>query len=148
MEFEYGSIITINERDMVTMCNDVKNGKDFADAFDDVMSGYDSCDYYHMGDIYFDVEEEIKRRIRESEREEIKIPVTIKEMTDEELITLRKTINETLTKRNEAKVKEAIENFRKAFEEVKEVVDDIAVGDEWAEDYYSIEDFDAFHFDY
>ena len=41
--------------------DDVKNGRDFGVAFDDVVSEYDDCDYYHMGDIYDDVEKEIER---------------------------------------------------------------------------------------
>ena len=70
------------------------------------------------------------------------------EMTDEELIALRKAINETLAERKETKVNEAIENFRKAFEELKEVVYEISVGDEWADDCYCIEDFKQFNFEY
>ena len=147
MIFEYTSYINIAECDMDEICNDVKDGRDFADAFEDVMIGYDDCDYSHMGDIYESVEKEIERRIKESEKENTKMPMITKEMTNEELIALRKAINETLAKREEEETKEVIENFRKAFEEVKKVVYEIRVGEEWADNCYYIEDFKQFHFD-
>lgn len=147
MEFKYTSSIIIDEYDMNRICNDVKCGKDFGDAFDDALSCYDDCDYYHMGDIYDDVKEEIERRIEESEKEETKMPKITKEMTNEELIALRKEINEILGKREEAKANEAIENFRKAFEELKEVVYEIRVGEEWRDNCCYIEDFEQFYFD-
>ena len=147
MEFTYTSTIIIDEYDMNRICDDVKGGKNFCDAFDDAVSSYDDCDYYHMGDIYDSVKEEIERRIKESEKEEIKIPMITKEMTNEELIALRKLINETLAEREKAKANEAIENFRKAFEEVKKVVYEIRVGEEWEDNCYYIEDFKQFHFD-
>lgn len=75
MIFEYTSKINIDECDMDRICNDVKNGRDFCDAFDDALSGYDDCDYYHMGDIYDDVKEEIERRIKESEKEKTEMKV-------------------------------------------------------------------------
>ena len=59
MIFEYTSTIDIDEYDMDKICNDVKDGRDFADAFDDALSGYDDCDYYHMGDIYESVEKKL-----------------------------------------------------------------------------------------
>jgi hypothetical protein len=148
MIFEYTSIINIAECDMDEICDDVKDGRDFADAFEDVMSGYDSCDYYHMGDIYESVEKEIKRRIKKSEREETKMPIVTKEMTNEELIALRKEVNKILADREKEKVDKAIENFRKAFEEVKEVTYEIRVGEEWRDNCYYIEHFDEFHFEY
>lgn len=147
MIFEYTSTINIDENDMNRICNDVKNGRDFCDAFDDVMSEYDDCDYYHTEDIYDSVKTEIKRRIKESEKEKTKMPMVTKEMTNEELIALRKMINETLAEREKAKANEAIENFRKAFEEVKKVVYEIRVGEEWADNCHYIEDFEQFHFD-
>ena len=147
MEFKYTSSITIDEYDMDRICNDVKGGRDFSDAFDDVVSGYDDCDYYHMSDIYDSVKEEIERRIKESEKEETKMPMVTREMTNEELITLRKLIDKTLAEREKAKVNEAIENFRKAFEEVKKVVYEIRVGEEWEDNCHYIEDFEQFHFD-
>ena len=76
------------------------------------------------------------------------MPMVTRDMTDEELIALRKVINETLTDRKETKVKEAIENFRKAFEELKEIVYEISVGDEWRDDCRCIENFDDFNFEY
>ena len=69
------------------------------------------------------------------------------EMTNEELIALRKEINKILSDREKAKANEAIENFRKAFEEVKKVVYEIRVGEEWEDNYHYIEDFKQFHFD-
>lgn len=75
------------------------------------------------------------------------MPMITKEMTNEELIALRKAINETLAEREKAKANEAIENFRKAFEEVKKVVYQIRVGEEWADNCHYIEEFEQFHFD-
>ena len=147
MEFEYTSSITIDEYDMDRICNDVKGGRDFNDAFDDALIDYDDCDYYHMGDIYDNVKEEIECRIKESKKEEIKMPMVTKEMTNEELIALRKVINEILAEREKEKANKAIENFRKAFEEVKKVVYEIRVGEEWADNCHYIEDFEQFHFD-
>jgi len=147
MIFEYTSYVNIAECDMDEICDNVKDGRDFADSFEDVMSGYDSCDYYHMGDIYENVEKEIERRIKESKKEEIKMPMVTKEMTNEELIAVRKAINEILAEREEEKVNKAIENFRKAFEEVKKVVCEIRVGEEWADNCHYIEEFEQFHFD-
>ena len=147
MEFEYTSIIIIDENDMNRIYDDVKNGRDFGDAFDDVVSKYDDCDYYHMGDIYDSVEKEIERRIKESEKEETKMPMVTREMTNEELIALRKEINEILSDREKEKAKEAIENFRKAFEEVQKVVYEITAEGNWEDDGIIIENFKQFHFD-
>lgn len=69
------------------------------------------------------------------------------EMTNEELIALRTEINEILSNREKEKVDKAIENFRKAFEELTKVVYTISVGEEWEDDCYYIEDFKQFHFD-
>ena len=148
MIFEYTSYVNIAECDMDEICDDVKDGRDFADAFEDVMSGYDSCDYYHMGDIYESVEKEIERRIKKSEEEKTKMPMITKEMTNEELIALRKEVNKILADREKEKVDEAIENFRKAFEEVRKVTYEIRVGEEWQDSCYYIEHFDEFHFEY
>lgn len=148
MIFEYTSYINIAECDMDEICDGVKNGEDFCDVFDEVLCGYDDCDYYHMQDIYDDVEKEIERRIKKSEREETKMPIVTKEMTNEELIALRKEVNKILADREKEKVDEAIENFRKAFEEVKKVTYEIRVGEEWQDSCYYIEHFDEFHFEY
>lgn len=145
MIFEYTSYINIAECDMDEICNDVKDGRDFADAFDDALCGYDDCDYYHMGDIYESVEKEIKHRIRKSEKEETKMPMITTEMTNEELIALRKEVNKILADREKERRIEAIEKFRKAFEEVKEFVDDIYVED--YEHAISISSFDDLIFD-
>lgn len=75
------------------------------------------------------------------------MPMVTREMTNEELIALRKEINEILSDREREKVDKAIENFRKAFEEVKKVVYEIRVGEEWEDDCYYIENFKQFHFD-
>ena len=147
MIFEYTSYINIAECDMEEICNGAKDGEDFSDVFDEVLCGYDDCDYYHIGDIYDDVEKEIKRRIKESEKEKTKMPMITKEMTNEELIALRKEVNKILADREEEKVNKAIENFRKAFEEVTKVVYQIRVGEEWADNCHYIEDFEQFHFD-
>ena len=148
MEFEYTSSIIIDEFDMNRICNDVKGGRDFGDAFDDALCGYDDCDYYHIDDIYDDVKKEIERRIKESEKEKTKMPtVTVAELTNEELIALRNEVDKILVERKEAKTNEAIENFRKAFEEVQKVVYEIRVGEEWADNCHYIEDFEQFHFD-
>lgn len=147
MIFEYTSYINIAECDMDEICDGVKNGEDFSDVFDEVLCGYDDCDYYHMQDIYDDVEKEIERRIKKSEEEETKMPMITKEMTNEELIALRKEINKILVDREEEKANKAIENFRKAFEEVKKVTYEIRVGEEWEENCYYIDNFNQFHFD-
>ena len=148
MIFEYTSYINIAECDMDEIYNGVKNGEDFCDVFDEVLCGYDDCDYYHMQDIYDDVEKEIERRIKKSEEEETKMPMITKEMTNEELIAIRKEVNKILADREKEKVDEAIENFRKAFEEVKKVTYEIRVGEEWQDSCYYISDFDDFHFEY
>jgi len=70
-----------------------------------------------------------------------------REMTNEELIAVRNEIDKILVDRKEAKAKEAIDNFRVAFEEVKKVVYEIRVGEEWADNCHYIEDFEQFHFD-
>ena len=147
MEFKYTSSIIIDDDDMDRICNEVKNGRDFNDAFEYVISGYDDCDYYHMGDIYDDVKKEIERRIKELEKEETKMPMVTKEMTNEELIALRNEVDKLLEERKEAKTNEAIENFRKAFEEVKKVVYQIRVGDEWEDNCHYIDSFEQFYFD-
>lgn len=147
MIFEYTSMIDIDERDMNRICEEVKSGKDFCDAFDDVMSGYDDCDYYHMGDIYDSVEEEIKRRIKESEKEKTKMPMVTRDMTNEELIALRNEINKALVARVNEKRDKAMDNFRKAFEEIRELCVEIYVSDYDGLE-ISIEGFDDFHFDY
>lgn len=147
MIFEYTSYINIAECDMDEICDGVKNGEDFGDVFDEVLCGYDDCDYYHMGDIYDDVEKEIERRIKKSEKGETKMPMITKEMTNEELIALRKEVNKILADREEEKTNKAIENFRKAFEEVRKVVYEIRVGEEWEDNCYYIDNFNQFHFD-
>lgn len=147
MEFKYTSSIIIDDDDMDRICNEVKNGRDFNDAFEYVISGYDDCDYYHMGDIYDDVKKEIERRIKELEKEETKMPMVTKEMTNEELIALRNEVDKLLEERKEAKTNEAIENFRKAFEEVKKVVYQIRVGEEWEDNCHYIDSFEQFYFD-
>lgn len=145
MIFEYTSTINIDENDMNRICNDVKNGRDFCDAFDDVMSEYDDCDYYHTEDIYDSVKAEIERRIKEMKGKNIMPTVDVTKMTDEELDAIRKEVNKILNDRREERRNEAIDNFRKAFEEVKKFVNDIYVED--YESAISISYFDDFNFD-
>lgn len=147
MIFEYTSMIYIAECDMDKMCNDIKNGRDFDDAFEDVISGYEDCDYYHRGDIYESVEKEIERRIKESEKKERKMPMITKEMTNEELIAVRKAINKILAEREEERRANAMDNFRKAFLEIRELCVEIYVSNYDGEE-ISIEEFGNFHFDY
>ncbi len=75
------------------------------------------------------------------------MPMITKEMTNEELLAIRKAIHEILTEREEEKTKKAIENFRKAFEEVMEVVSEIRVGEDWDINCHYIDNFNQFHFD-
>ena len=147
MEFKYTSSIIIDEYDMNRICDDVRGGKDFSDAFDDALCGYDDSDYYHMGDIYDSVKEEIERRIKESEQEETKMLMTTKEMTNEELIALRNEINKTLEERKDERRADAMDNFRKAFKEMEELCMDIYVSD-YEGNEISIETFSDFHFEY
>ena len=147
MIFEYTSYINIAECDMDEICEGVKDGGDFCDVFDEVLCGYDDCDYYHMQDIYDDVEKEIERRIKKSEKEEIIMPMVTKEMTNEELITLRKEINKILADRVEERRANAMDNFRKAFLEIRELCVEIYVSN-YNGDEISIEEFGDFHFDY
>lgn len=147
MIFEYTSYINIAECDMDEICNGVKDGEDFCDVFDEVLCGYDDYDYYHMGDIYDDVEKEIERRIKKSEREETKMPIVTKEMTNEELIALRKEVNKILADRAEERRANAMDNFRKAFLEIRELCVEIYVSN-YNGDEISIEEFGDFHFDY
>lgn len=70
MEFEYTTTIYITSQDLRKMYLYVKNGGDFSDIFNSVMSLYDDDDYYNRGYIYDQVQEEILRRVRQSEKEE------------------------------------------------------------------------------
>lgn len=65
MDFEYTGVITICDDDLEEMCYCVENGENFSVVFDDIMSGYDSCDYYNCGCIYDSVKKEINRRLAE-----------------------------------------------------------------------------------
>lgn len=67
MEFEYTTTILVEESDLEVMCKHVKNGEDFDDVFDDVMSSYDDCDYYASDNIYDQVKEEVEKRIKKTE---------------------------------------------------------------------------------
>ncbi len=69
MDFEYTSIVHIESSDLRKMYLYVKNGGDFGDVFDEVMSGYDDEDYYNSGNVFEQVEKEILRRIRQSKGE-------------------------------------------------------------------------------
>ena len=100
-----------------------------------------------MQDIYDDVEKEIERRIKKSEKEEIIMPIVTKEMTNEELIALRKEVNKILADRVEERRANAMDNFRKAFLEIRELCVEIYVSN-YNGDEISIEEFGDFHFDY
>lgn len=63
MDFEYTSIIRIENDDLERICNRIENGRTFDEAFDSVMAGYDDCDYYNCDYIRDDVEKEVKRRL-------------------------------------------------------------------------------------
>lgn len=69
------------------------------------------------------------------------------EMTNEELIEIKNNINAVLEQREDKKKEEAIEKFRIAFEEVKELFYEIYVGNLYAmEPCHYIQSFDEFHF--
>lgn len=70
MEFKYTTSIYITSQDLRKMYLYVKNGGDFDTIFDGVMSLYDDDDYCNCGYIYDQVQEEILRRVRQSEKEE------------------------------------------------------------------------------
>jgi len=70
MEFEYTAMIFIEESDLETICEWVKRGADFSDAFDTVMSSYDDCDYYASDHIFNQVKKEVERRIKEADEED------------------------------------------------------------------------------
>ena len=63
MEFEYTSVIYINEYDLTEMVVRVKNGELFDDVFYDILSSYNDIDYYNCQLIKNDVRKEIERRI-------------------------------------------------------------------------------------
>lgn len=65
MEFEYTAEIYICPQDLEQMYKYVKNGGDFANIFEDIMSGYDDCEYYNCSYIYEDVKAEIYRRLNQ-----------------------------------------------------------------------------------
>ncbi len=70
MEFEYTAMIFIEESDLKTMCEYVREGGDFADIFDTTMSYYDDCDYYASGNIYDQVKEEVEKRVKKANKED------------------------------------------------------------------------------
>lgn len=70
MEFEFTATVYISSEDLRKMYLYVKNGGDFADIFEDIMSRYNDDDYYNSGYIYDQVQEEIFRRLRQSKKEE------------------------------------------------------------------------------
>lgn len=66
MEFEYTASIWIEPQDLRKMYKRVKNGEKFSDVFDEIMAGYDDCDYYACDYVKDQVHEEIQRRINQS----------------------------------------------------------------------------------
>lgn len=70
------------------------------------------------------------------------------EMTNDELYEIRDNINTILEKRADKKKEEAIEKFRVAFNEVKQLFYEIYVGDPCGtEPSYYIDEFAEFHFE-
>ncbi len=69
MEFEYTATIYILSQDLRKMYLYVKNGGDFRDIFDDIISGYDDEIRYNSEHIFDQVQEEIFRRLRQSKGE-------------------------------------------------------------------------------
>ena len=69
MDFEYTTTIHILSEDLRKMYLYVKNGGDFCDIFDDIISGYDDKIYYNSEHIFDQVQEEIFRRLRQSKGE-------------------------------------------------------------------------------
>lgn len=67
MEFEYTTTIFIEESDLETMCKLVRKGEDFCDVFENIISGYDDCDYYASNLVFNQVKEEVEKRIKKSE---------------------------------------------------------------------------------
>lgn len=66
MDFEFTSYIYIESQDLRQMYLRVKKGEKFLAVFNDIMSGYDDCDYYNSMFIAEDVEKEINRRLKQS----------------------------------------------------------------------------------
>ena len=73
--------------------------------------------------------------------------VITKEMTNEELIALRNEVDKILKDRRNERVANAMDNFRKAFKEMRELCMAIYVID-YNGNEISIETFGDFHFDY
>jgi predicted nucleic acid-binding protein len=86
MEFEYTTTIFIEDSDLERMCNYVKSGWDFANAFYNVIGEYDDCDYYASDHIYDKVKEEVEKRIKKSEDKKIKLIREIEKVVDNDLI--------------------------------------------------------------
>lgn len=69
MEFEFTATVYITSQDLRKMYLYVKNGGDFSDIFEDIMSCYDDNDYYNREYIFDQVQEEIFRRLEQSKKE-------------------------------------------------------------------------------
>lgn len=66
MEFEYTSSIYVQENDLVEMCSLCKNkGYSPREAYKEVSTSWDDCDYYASDLIADDVVKEIERRLKE-----------------------------------------------------------------------------------
>ncbi len=68
MDFEYTTTIHISLEDLRKMYLYVKKGGDFCDIFDDIISGYDDKVYYSSEYIFDQVQDEILRRLKQSEK--------------------------------------------------------------------------------
>jgi hypothetical protein len=75
------------------------------------------------------------------------MPMVTKEMTNEELIALRNEVNKMLEERKEERRANAIDNFHKAFKEIRELCTYISVSNYDGEE-IGIEEFNDFHFEY
>ena len=75
------------------------------------------------------------------------MPMVTKEMTNVELIALRNEIDKILEERRNEKRDEAIDNFHKAFKEIRELCIGVSVSD-YNNEEVSIENFDDFYFEY
>jgi len=67
MDFEYTATIHISKEDLRKMYLYVYWGGDFCDIFDEIISGYDDKIYYSSEYIYDQVQDEILRRLKQSE---------------------------------------------------------------------------------
>ena len=63
MDFEFRSSIYISEEDLEELAQAVREGQSFDDAYDELVCGWDDCDYGCSGYIAEAVEAEVLRRV-------------------------------------------------------------------------------------